>query len=97
MPDSSPRHQESHATFYEKRLPVKTESSQWHPARKRLNLLSAAQQTEHGFASRGGIFSGSWVNGPNGRLMLAGLYPLNDAGTSFYSFSQSFSQSSALL
>jgi len=70
-------------TFYEKRPCVKTESSQWLPARKRFNLLSAAQQTEHGFGSRGGIFSGSWVNGPNGRLMLAGLYPLHDAGTIF--------------
>ena len=28
--------------------------------RKRFNL-SAAQQTEHGFGSRGGIFSGSWL------------------------------------
>jgi len=27
--------------------------------------------------------SGSWVNGPNGRLMLAGLCPLHDAGTIF--------------
>ena len=27
--------------------------------------------------------SGSRVNGPNGRLMLAGLYPLHDAGTIF--------------
>ena len=80
---------ETAATFYEKGRRVKTESSQWLPAWKRLILLSAAQQTEHGFGSRGGIFSGSRVNGPNGRLMLVGLYPLHDAGTIFYTFSQS--------
>ena len=33
--------------------------------------------------SRGGIFSGSCVNGPDGRLTLTGLYPLHDAGTIF--------------
>ena len=51
-------------TFYEKRHVVKTESSQWFSARKRFSLLLAAQQTEHGIGSRGGIFSGSWVNSP---------------------------------
>jgi hypothetical protein len=40
-------------------------------------------RSDHGFGSRGGIFSGSWVNSPNGRWMLAGLYPLHDAGTIF--------------
>jgi hypothetical protein len=72
-------------TFYENRCSVKTESSQWFSARKRFILLSAAQQTEHGIGSRGGIFSGSWVNSPNGRVILAGLYPLHDAGTIFFS------------
>jgi len=38
---------------------------------------------EHGIGSLGGIFSGGWVNGPNGRWMLAWLYPLHDAGTIF--------------
>ena len=35
--------------------------------RKRFNL-SASQQAELGLASRGGMFSGSWVNGPNARV-----------------------------
>jgi hypothetical protein len=45
--------------------------------------------SEHGIGSRGGIFSGSWVktvhwpSRPNGRWMLAGPYPLHDAGTIF--------------
>jgi hypothetical protein len=76
-------------TFYEKGRAVKTESSPWFPAWKRFNLLSAAHclddpdRSEHGIGSRGGIFSGSWVNSPNGRVMLAGLSPLHDAGTIF--------------
>jgi hypothetical protein len=53
--------------FYEKTHRVKTESPQWHPARKRFNLLFAAHcladpgRSEHGIGSRGGIFSGSRV------------------------------------
>jgi hypothetical protein len=79
----------SPTTFYEKGRAVKTESSPWFPAWKRFNLLSAAHclddpdRSEHGIGSRGGIFSGSWVNSPNGRVMLAGLSPLHDAGTIF--------------
>jgi hypothetical protein len=54
-------------TFYENWQAVKTESSQWFPARKRFNLLFAAHclddpgRSEHGIGSRGGIFSGSRV------------------------------------
>ena len=65
------------------------------PARKRFILLLAAHclaglgersstgRSEHGIGSRSGIFSGCWVNCPNGRMMLAGLFPLHDAGTIF--------------
>jgi len=84
------------ATFYEKGAVSRRNLRSLVPGhRKRFNLLSAAQQTEHGFGSRSGIFSGSWVNGPNGRVMLAGLYPLHDAGTSF-SFRCRFSLNNAV-
>jgi hypothetical protein len=54
-------------TFYEDEHGVKTESSQWFPARKRFNLLAAGRclddpgNPEHGIGSHGGIFSGSRV------------------------------------
>jgi transposase-like protein len=64
-------------TFYENRQCVKTESSQWLPARKRFILLSAAHcldkpgRSEHGIGSRGGIFSGCRVTPvPNSRAQM---------------------------
>ena len=58
----------------------------------RFILLSAAhcrdRQVRTWHRKPGGIFSGCWVNGPNGRWMLAGPYPLHDAGT-FFAFSYS--------
>ena len=84
------------ATFYEKGAVSRRNLRSLVPGRrKRFSLLSAAQQTEHGIGSRGGIFSGSWVNRPNGRAMLAGLYPLHDAGTIF-SFRCRFSLNNAV-
>jgi len=52
---------------------------------------------EHGIGSLGGIFSGSWVNSPNGRWMLAWLYPLHDAGTIIVASSSSLNNDVAVV
>jgi len=42
---------------------------------ERFILLSAARLAEHGNGGAGGVFSGSWVKCPKGRLTLAGPSP----------------------